>query len=55
MQKGVNNYNVKINWKKEVLTYAIEMRDAIKKDKPKKQIKAGSIFTSLKIISPKVA
>lgn len=47
MQKGVNNYNLKFNWKKDVLTYAIEMRDAIKKDKPKRQIKNSSIFTSI--------
>jgi hypothetical protein len=55
MQKGVRNYNVKINWKKEVLTYAIEMRDAIRKDKPKRQIKISSIFTFLQIFFPKVA
>jgi hypothetical protein len=47
MQKGIKNYNVKFNWKKDVLTYAIEMRDAIKKDKPKRQIKISSIFTQL--------
>ena len=36
MQKCVNNYNLKIHWKEDVLAYTIQMRDAIKKDKPKK-------------------
>ena len=55
MQKGVKNYNEKINWKKDVLTYAIEMRNAIKKDKPKRQIKISSMFTPLQIFFPKAA
>jgi len=53
MQKSVKNYNKKINWQKDVLTYAIGMRDAIKKDKPKKQNKTGSIFKFLQIFFPK--
>ncbi len=55
MQKGVKNYRVKINWKEDVLAYAIEMRNAIKKDKPKKQTKTSLIFTSLRVFSPKAA
>ncbi len=35
MRKNIRNYSVKINWKKEILPYAIEMREAIKRDKPK--------------------
>ncbi len=53
MQKCVNNYSVKINWKKEVLAHAIEMRDAIKKDKPGRQNKISLMFTPLQIFSPK--
>ena len=53
MQKGVKNYNAKINWKKDVLAYAIEMRDAIKKDQPKGKTRINSIFTPLQIFSPK--
>ncbi len=55
MQKGIKNYNKKINWKKEVLTYAIEMRNAIKKDKPKRQTRTNSKFTPLQIFFPKAA
>ncbi len=55
MQKGIKNYNVKINWEKDVLAYAIEMRNAIKKDQPKKQAGNNSIFTTLQIFSRKVA
>ncbi len=55
MQKGVNDNNRNINWKKDVLAYAIGMRDAIKKDKPKREIKISSIFTSLQLFSPKTA
>ncbi len=55
MRKSVKDSDVKINWKKDVLAYAIEMRDAIKRDEPKKQIKTSSIFTSLQFFFPKVA
>ncbi len=55
MQKSVKDYNKKINWKKDVLTYAIEMRNAIKKDKPKRQTKINSTFTPLQIFFPKAA
>ena len=55
MRKSVKDCNVKINWKKDVLAYATEMRDAIKKDEPKRQIKTSSIFTSLQLFFPKVA
>ena len=34
MRKDIRNYSVKINWKKEILPYAIEMRDSIKRDRP---------------------
>ncbi len=51
MQKGVKNYNVNINWKQDVLAYAIKMRDAIKKDKPK----TSSTLTPLQIFSQKAA
>ncbi len=53
MQKNVKDCNAKINWK-DVLTYAIEMRNAIKRDKPKRQINISSIFTPLQIFFPKV-
>lgn len=55
MQKCADNHNLKINWKKDVLPYAIEMRNAIRKDKPKRQIKISSMFTLLQIFSPKAA
>ncbi|WP_096895360.1 hypothetical protein [Candidatus Scalindua japonica] len=44
MQKSVKNYNIKIDWQKDVLAYAIGMRDAIKKDKPKRRINHSSLF-----------
>ncbi len=53
MQKSVKNYNKKINWKKDVLTYAIEMRNVIKKDKPKRQTRINSMFTPLQTFFPK--
>ncbi len=35
MQKDIRNYSVKVNWKKDILPYAIKMRDTIKRDQPK--------------------
>ena len=55
MQKGVKNYNAKIDWEKEVLAYATQMKNAIKRDKPKRETKISSLFRPLQIFSPKAA
>ncbi len=34
MKKGIRDYTVKIDWNKDVLPWAIEMKDTIRRDKP---------------------